>query len=120
MPGYRQYRKILLMISVIIPAYNEEKVIRECLESLKNQDFIGSYEIILADNGSTDGTKRVAQELGVNLFPVPKKASPMPGKQEPNPPEEIFWYRRMPTRFILPGGSAGFCISLKAIPRLWL
>ena len=55
------------MISVVIPAYNEEKVVRECLESLKRQDFTGGYEIILADNGSTDTTAQIARDMGVRV-----------------------------------------------------
>ena len=55
------------MISVVIPAYNEEKIVRECLESLKHQDFTGGYEIILVDNGSTDMTAQIAREMGVRV-----------------------------------------------------
>ena len=45
------------MISVIIIAKNEEKMIRTCLESIKFAD-----EIIVADNGSTDKTVEVAKK----------------------------------------------------------
>lgn len=34
-------------ISVVIPAYNEEKFLPLCLESLRNQDYAGDYEIIV-------------------------------------------------------------------------
>ena len=46
------------MISIVIPAFNEAKVINECLESLQKQDFTGDFEIILVDNGSTDKKER--------------------------------------------------------------
>ncbi len=42
-------------VSVIIPAYNEEAVIEECLESLSNQSC-DNYEVIVVDDCSTDST----------------------------------------------------------------
>jgi glycosyltransferase involved in cell wall biosynthesis len=44
--------------SVIIPVYNEERVVGECLDSLKNQT-LKDFEIILIDDGSTDKTKDI-------------------------------------------------------------
>jgi glycosyltransferase involved in cell wall biosynthesis len=63
-----------IMISVVIPAYNEEKLINACLESLKNQNF-GSrnYEVIVVDNKSTDGTLMIAKDLNVKLISEPRK-----------------------------------------------
>ncbi len=52
------------MISVVIPAYNEEKYIHACLHSLKQQDYSGDYEIIVADNGSQDHTRKIALDMG--------------------------------------------------------
>lgn len=46
-------------ISVIVPAYNVEKYICRCLDSLLNQDFTGSYEIIVVNDGSTDKTQEI-------------------------------------------------------------
>lgn len=43
-------------ISVVIPAYNERQRISGQLEALRQQTFAGDFEIIVADNGSTDGT----------------------------------------------------------------
>ncbi len=61
------------MISVVIPAFNEEKFLPKCLESLQNQDYEGDYEIIVADNASADATARVAAEFGVRVVSCPKK-----------------------------------------------
>ena len=47
------------LISVIIPAYNAEKYLAEALTSIINQNY-DSIEIILVDDGSTDGTAKVA------------------------------------------------------------
>ncbi len=44
-----------IKISVIIPAYNEEKYILVCLKSLAQQTF-RNFEVIIVDNGSTDKT----------------------------------------------------------------
>lgn len=51
------------MLSIIIPTLNEEKYLPPLLSSIKNQDF-KDYEIIIADAGSKDKTKAIAQEFG--------------------------------------------------------
>ena len=50
------------MISVVIPAYNEEKTIGASLESLIRQTTKEPFEVIVVDNNSTDGTVKKAQE----------------------------------------------------------
>ena len=53
----------LPMISVIVPAYNEAAVIDRCLESIKSQDYPHDrLEIIVVDDGSTDGTPEIVEE----------------------------------------------------------
>lgn len=54
-----------MKVSVIVPTYNEKRVILDCLESLGKQS-LGDFEIIVVDDGSTDGTKK---EIG-NLHKV--------------------------------------------------
>ena len=49
------------LVSVIIPAYNEEKLIEKTLISLKRQSY-RPIETIVVDNGSTDKTQRVAKK----------------------------------------------------------
>ncbi|HHS50413.1 MAG TPA: glycosyltransferase [candidate division Zixibacteria bacterium] len=47
----------LPFVSVIVPAYNSEKFVAECIECLLRQDYPRDrFEIIVVDNGSTDGT----------------------------------------------------------------
>ena len=57
-----------LEISVVVPAYNEEKYIAACLQSLENQTFPkNSYEVIVVDNNSTDKTRKIAEEFGARI-----------------------------------------------------
>ena len=53
---------VLDIISVIIPAYNVDKFIRGCVESICRQSY-KDVEIIAVDDGSTDGTAAALQEL---------------------------------------------------------
>ena len=48
------------LLSVVIPVYDVEPYIAECLESLLAQSFPG-FEVILVDDGSTDGSVRIGQ-----------------------------------------------------------
>ncbi len=62
------------MISIIIPAYNEEDVIASCLGAISNMEFPkADYETILVDNGSTDRTKQIAAQFDVKIFTEPGK-----------------------------------------------
>lgn len=55
------------MISVIVPAYNEEEYIEECIGYLKKQKTTYPYEIIVVDNNSEDKTSELAQSLDVKV-----------------------------------------------------
>lgn len=48
-------------VSVIIPVFNREQYLRECLESIRAQGF-QDFEVILVDDGSTDGSWRILCE----------------------------------------------------------
>ena len=49
------------LFSIIIPAYNTEKYIVRCLDSVMEQVFL-NYEIIVVNDGSTDQTKALVDE----------------------------------------------------------
>ena len=66
-----------LKVSVIIPAYNEENSIAKTLKTLAKQDYPEEFEVIIVDNGSTDGTKqeanKFAKKLHLRVIDEPKK-----------------------------------------------
>ena len=60
------------MISFIVPAYNEEQLLGRTLESL-HAAAAGAglpYEVIVADDASTDRTPEIARRLGARVVPV--------------------------------------------------
>lgn len=56
-------------ISIIIPAYNEENKIANCIKSILNSNY-KNYEIILVDDGSTDNTIKNAKEAYNDLIVI--------------------------------------------------
>lgn len=61
------------LVSIIIPVYNEEKVIANCLASLAKQTY-KPLEIILVDDGSTDKTLDIIKTIHYSLFSLRKYA----------------------------------------------
>jgi len=56
-------------VSIIIPAYNEEKYLPSCLQALADLDYEKELvEIIVVDNGSTDRTVKIAKAFGCRIF----------------------------------------------------
>jgi glycosyltransferase involved in cell wall biosynthesis len=57
-----------LLVSIVVPAFNEEQYIRRCLEALARQ-YHPHFEIetIVVDGSSTDRTREIAHEYGVRL-----------------------------------------------------
>jgi len=51
-------------ISVVVPTYNRKHLLKGCLNSLFNQSYpANNYEIIVIDDGSTDGTAQMVKEI---------------------------------------------------------
>ena len=49
-----------IMVSVIVPIYNVEEYLEECLESIRNQTYT-NIEVILVNDGSTDGSREICE-----------------------------------------------------------
>ncbi|MBP5416424.1 MAG: glycosyltransferase [Clostridiales bacterium] len=49
------------VLSIIVPIYNVEKYLRNCIDSLLSSDEISKTEILLIDDGSTDGSGAIAR-----------------------------------------------------------
>lgn len=49
------------LVSVIVPVFNTEKYLRECLDSLKNQSY-SNLEVIMVNDGSTDHSPEICKE----------------------------------------------------------
>ena len=49
------------MWSIIIPTYNRLPILQKCLQAMESQDFSQPYEIVVIDDGSTDGTVEFLQ-----------------------------------------------------------
>lgn len=50
------------MISIIVPVYNSENYLQECLESLRSQDYT-DFEVICIDDGSSDNSKVICESF---------------------------------------------------------
>lgn len=56
-----------MILSIIIPTYNEEKYLPTLLKSIKKQDF-KDYEVIVADANSEDDTVKIAKKYGCRVI----------------------------------------------------
>jgi glycosyltransferase involved in cell wall biosynthesis len=60
------------MISFVVPAYNEERYLPDTLAAIhaSARELGIDYEIVVADDGSTDATASIAREAGARVVPV--------------------------------------------------
>lgn len=56
---------VTLRFSIIVPVYNVEKYLGECLESIHRQDF-DDYEVVIVDDGSMDGCMEIYERFAAN------------------------------------------------------
>ncbi len=74
-PRYTPTSNLAVEVSVVMPCLNESDTIASCvsaaMEALREHRIAG--EVIVADNGSTDGSQRIAAELGARVVSVREK-----------------------------------------------
>src|SRR2546423_1884431 len=64
-----------LELSVVMPCLNEAETLGTCIEkalrAMESQGIVG--EVVIADNGSTDGSQEIARARGVRVVPVSER-----------------------------------------------
>jgi len=67
--GQHMPKKFFPKVSVIIPAFNEENVLGKTLQKIFTSEYPRKkLEVIVVDDGSTDGTAKIAKKLGARLI----------------------------------------------------
>lgn len=51
-----------MILSIIIPIYNAERYLVDCLNSIVNMDYYNKYEVIMINDGSTDSSKLICEK----------------------------------------------------------
>src|SRR5437868_1240738 len=62
------------LVSVVMPAFDEERFIVEALESVQRQTY-RRFEVIVVDDGSKDRTADIAATLGASVIKQPHRGS---------------------------------------------
>lgn len=63
-----------MRVSIIVPTYNRESTIKQCIESIIGQNYKYELEIIISDDGSTDNTLTIVKDFGDKLILLQKPA----------------------------------------------
>ena len=58
------------LLSIVVPAFNEAATIEKVLRRVAAQELGGPYEVIVVDDGSTDGTAAIAESAGIDCVRV--------------------------------------------------
>ena len=94
-------------VSIVMPCLNEAETLATCIQKAQQAIARGglSAEIIVADNGSTDGSQVIAKELGARVVGVARKGygSALIAKIFVNRANSTIWY---PSRARKPATSS--------------
>ncbi|MCD6507063.1 glycosyltransferase family 2 protein [Candidatus Poribacteria bacterium] len=74
--GHRtSWELMVMLVSVVIPCLNEARTLARCIEKAKRavKEMKVQEEIIVADNGSTDGSIKIAESLGARVVHQPER-----------------------------------------------
>jgi len=64
-----QRTKLVMKLTILIPAYNEEDTIKQVIKEIpKSLDSISEIEVIVIDDGSSDNTAKIARENGAIVY----------------------------------------------------
>ncbi len=55
-------------LTIIVPSYNSEKTVGECLRHVLAMEYPHKYEVVLVDDGSTDRTREIASHFPVTIM----------------------------------------------------
>ena len=71
----RQAAATGLEVSIVMPCLNEAETLARCIQTAQRALDEGGFtgEVVIADNGSTDGSVAIARELGARVVDVPRK-----------------------------------------------
>ena len=99
-----------MRFSIIIPAYNAERYLSECLSSVSLQSF-DNYEVILIDDGSTDSTLSLVEDFALRA----NNATVLTGENQGLllQDEEGFYMLKVNTLFFLMRTTAFVTMHLK-------
>lgn len=61
-----------MMLSVLVNNYNYGRYLRDCIDSVLTQDY-PNFELVVVDDGSTDGSQEIIRSYGDDLIPVLKE-----------------------------------------------
>ena len=57
-------------VSIIVPVYNGEKHIKNCIDVIKNKDFLGTFEVLIVNDASNDNTVNIIQKLNIENLEI--------------------------------------------------